>query len=106
MNLSEAFPGRLAAPVDLPGHCAASPLPPPAAPPVTINTFQYTAAKTDVASAHLWGNGSHRRVLPSHRLGWIGYLFVLCGSSSHIVSGCNNITLSFVYEVSALLFSA
>lgn len=75
MSLSEAFPGSLAATVDLPGHCAATTLPLSAAPPV--NTFQYTAAKTDMASAHLWGNGSHRRVLPSHGLGWIGYLFVL-----------------------------
>ncbi len=105
MSLSEAFPGSLAAPIDLPGHRAATTLPLSAAPPV--NTFQHTAAKTDVASAHLWGNGSHRRVLPSHRLGCIGYLFVLCRSSSHSLSSCNNIILSFVYEAfPALLFSA
>ena len=67
MSLSEAFPGRLAASVDLPSHGAAIARPLSAAP--LVNTFQHTAAKTDVASAHLWGNGSHRCVLPSHGLG-------------------------------------
>lgn len=109
MSLSEAFPGSLAAPADLPGHRAATTLPPSAAPPV--NTFQYTAAKTDVASAHLWGNGSHRRVLRSHELGWIGYRFVLCssggGGGGYSSSSCNNMVLSSVDEASpALLFSA
>lgn len=106
MSLSEAFPGSLAAAADHPGHRATTTLPLSAAPPV--NTFQYTAAKTDMASAHLWGNGSHLRVLPRHRLGWIGYPFVLSSSSSsYTFSSCNNIILSFVNEAPpALLFSA